>query len=91
MAATEDFFKGLFETALGPEEVLVRVRIPLRKNTRASYHKFSHPASGYAVVGVAVVLHMKGERCTGGRIAVTGFAEKAFRAKRLVKLIEGVL
>lgn len=79
--AAEDFFKGLFETALGPEEVLVRVRIPLQKNTRASYQKFRHPASGYAVVGVAVVLRMKGERCIGGRIAATGFAEKAFRMK----------
>jgi carbon-monoxide dehydrogenase medium subunit len=72
--AAGDFFRGLFETVLGPEEVLVRVRIPVQNGTRASYRKFRHPASGYAVVGVAVVLHMKGDRCTGGRIAVTGFA-----------------
>jgi carbon-monoxide dehydrogenase medium subunit len=87
--AAEDFFKGLFETDLGPEEVLVRVRIPLQKGARASYRKFRHPASGYAVVGVAVVLHMKGERCIGGRIAATGFADHAFRAKAAEAMLAG--
>jgi carbon-monoxide dehydrogenase medium subunit len=79
--AAEDFFKGLFENDLGPEEILVRARIPLQNDARASYRKFRHPASGYAVVGVAVVLHMRDARCIGGRIAVTGFADHAFRAK----------
>ena len=55
---------------------------------RASYRKFRHPASGYAVVGVAVVLHMKGERCAGGRIAATGFADHAFRAKAAEALLD---
>jgi aerobic carbon-monoxide dehydrogenase medium subunit len=87
--AAGDFFRGLFETVLGPEEVLVRVRIPLQNGTRASYRKFRHPASGYAVVGVAVVLHMKGDRCTGGRIAVTGFADHAFRAMPAEAMLAG--
>src|SRR6202790_3158561 len=87
--AAEDFFKGLFETDLGPEEVLVRVRIPLQNGARASYRKFRHPASGYAVVGVAVVLHMKGVRCIGGRIAATGFADHAFRANAAEAMLGG--
>jgi carbon-monoxide dehydrogenase medium subunit len=87
--AAGDFFRGLFETVLGPEEVLVRVRIPVQNGTRASYRKFRHPASGYAVVGVAVVLHMKGDRCTGGRIAVTGFADHAFRAMPAEAMLAG--
>jgi carbon-monoxide dehydrogenase medium subunit len=87
--AAEDFFKGLFETALGSEEILVRVRIPLKNGARASYRKFRHPASGYAVVGVAVVLHMNGERCIGGRIAATGFADHAFRAKVAEAMLAG--
>ena len=87
--AAEDFFKGLFENDLGPEEILVRARIPLQKGARASYRKFRHPASGYAVVGVAVVLHMKGERCIGGRIAATGFADHAFRAKGAEAMLVG--
>lgn len=74
------FFKGLFETALRPDEVVVRVRIPVGGQRREAYRKFRHPASGYAVVGVAVVLHDEGPRCSGGRIAITGFADRAFRA-----------
>src|SRR5262249_45823875 len=69
--AADGFFKGLFENDLGPEEILRQVRIPRRQGTRASYRKFRHPASAYAVVGVAVVLHMQGNLCIGGRIGLT--------------------
>jgi aerobic carbon-monoxide dehydrogenase medium subunit len=87
--AADGFFKGLFENDLGAEEVLMQVRIPGRQGTRASYRKFRHPASAYAVVGVAVVLHMHGNTCTGGRIGVTGFADHAFRAKSAEALLAG--
>jgi carbon-monoxide dehydrogenase medium subunit len=87
--AADSFFKGLFENDLGQEEILTRVRIPRREDTRASYGKFRHPASAYAVVGVAVVLHMRGDTCTGGRIGVTGFADHAFRAKGAEGLLAG--
>jgi carbon-monoxide dehydrogenase medium subunit len=87
--AAEDFFKGLFETALGHQEILTRVRIPTRQGTRVSYRKFRQPASGYAVTGVAVVLFMQGDRCTGGRIAATGFGDHAFRAKAAEAMLAG--
>jgi aerobic carbon-monoxide dehydrogenase medium subunit len=85
----DGFFKGLFENELDPQEILVRVRIPLKQGTRWGYRKFRHPASAYAVVGVAVVLHMAGQECVGGRIAVTGFADHAFRAKAAEALLAG--
>jgi carbon-monoxide dehydrogenase medium subunit len=87
--AADGFFKGLFETALEPQEVLRRIRIPRRDSNRANYRKFRHPASSYAVVGVAVVLHMQGKVCAGGRIGVTGFADHAFRAKPGEALLPG--
>jgi carbon-monoxide dehydrogenase medium subunit len=87
--AADGFFKGLFENDLGPQEVLRQVRIPRRQGTRASYRKFRHPASAYAVVGVAVVLHMKRNTCTDGRIGVTGFADHAFRAKTAEAFLAG--
>jgi carbon-monoxide dehydrogenase medium subunit len=68
----DDFFVGLFETALGPAEIItaLRFRIP----DRAHYLKFPHPASGYAVVGVFVA------RFGGNaRVAVTGAGPNAFR------------
>jgi len=83
------FFKGLFETALRPDEIVVRVRIPAVSNRRGAYRKFRHPASGYAVVGVAVVLACAANRCSGGRIAVTGFSAHPFRAKAAEAALAG--
>jgi carbon-monoxide dehydrogenase medium subunit len=61
----DDFFLGLFETALEPEEIIVRLRFP--KPDKAAYIKFPNPASRYALVGVFVAK-------TGNtvRVAVTG-------------------
>ena len=83
------FFKGLFETDLRLDEIVVRVRIPAVSNRRGAYRKFRHPASGYAVVGVAVVLAYEAHRCSGGRIAVTGFSAHAFRAKAAEAALAG--
>ncbi|WP_316233458.1 xanthine dehydrogenase family protein subunit M [Bradyrhizobium sp. SZCCHNPS2010] len=83
------FFKGLFETDLALDEILVRVRIPVIPGRRVAYRKFRHPASGYAVVGVAVVVDFQAERCAGGRIAVTGFADHAFRASSAEAALAG--
>jgi carbon-monoxide dehydrogenase medium subunit len=87
--AAADFFEGLFATALRPGELIVAVRIPVRRGVRAAYRKFRHPASGYAVAGVAVVLRFERGACSGGQIAVTGLADCAFRAKRAEALLAG--
>lgn len=83
------FFKGLFETDLRLDEIVVRVRIPVVSNRRGAYRKFRHPASGYAVVGVAVVLAYEANLCSGGRIAVTGFSVHAFRANAAEAALAG--
>jgi len=61
----DDFFKGLFETALEPDEVISRVQFPLAK--KAAYIKFRNQASRYALVGVFVA-----KRPSEVRVAVTG-------------------
>ncbi len=76
-------------TALRPGELIVAVRIPLPRGVRAAYRKFRHPASGYAVVGVAVVLRYERGACSGGQIAVTGLTDCAFRAKHAEALLAG--
>lgn len=68
----EDFFTGMFETALNPGEVVVKVTFPVPK--RAAYQKFPNPASRYAVVGVMVA-----ETAHGIRVAVTGAGPSVFR------------
>ena len=74
--AGDDFFTGLFETALGEGEIVVSVSFPVPR--RAAYAKFPNPASRYAIVGV-----MAAETGTGVRVAVTGAADHVFRASSM--------
>ena len=78
--AADKFFTGLFETALRPGEIITSVSFPLTK--RAAYVKFRHPASRFALVGVCVA-----ESSGGVRVAVTGAASCAFRAKKMEKAL----
>jgi carbon-monoxide dehydrogenase medium subunit len=68
----DEYFKGLFTTALGPNELLLSVRFP--KPVRAAYAKLPNPASRYAIVGVMVA-----ETAAGIRLAVTGAGACAYR------------
>ncbi len=79
--AATDFFVDIMTTALEPDEVLVAVYIP-RPNPRAQfrYRKIRHPASGYAVVGVAAVLCLQDGIASEAAIAITGAAGRAFAA-----------
>ena len=68
----DDFFTGLFETALEADELVTRVTFPIPE--RAAYLKFPSPASRYALVGVMVA-----KTRNGIRVAVTGAGSYAFR------------
>ena len=70
--AADDFFTGLFETALEDGEIVVSVSFPVPR--RAAYAKFPNPASRYAIVGVMVA-----ETASGIRVAVTGAGDSVFR------------
>jgi carbon-monoxide dehydrogenase medium subunit len=63
--AADDFFTGMFSTALEEGEIIVRVSFPVAK--KAAYEKFKHPASGFALVGV-----FASKRGSEIRVAVTG-------------------
>ena len=91
--ASDDYFKGMFETALEPDEIITRVSFPLAK--KAAYMKFKHPASGFALVGVFV-----SKRSSEIRVAVTGAGsngvfrvqsfEEALKKRFSPKSIEGM-
>jgi aerobic carbon-monoxide dehydrogenase medium subunit len=74
--AADDFFKGLYETALAPDELITAVRFPVPE--KAAYIKFRNPASRFALVGVMVA--RTGQSV---RVAVTGAADSVFRAPAL--------
>ena len=74
--AADDFFTGIFETALEPAEIVTAVRFP--KPQAACYQKFRNPASRYAIVGVFVA------RTSGGvRVAVAGAGPVVFRVPEM--------
>ena len=74
--AADDFFKGLFTTALKDEEVITAVSFPVPQ--KAGWQKFKQPASRFSLIGVFV---SKGAQ--GVRVAVTGGGNGVFRAKEL--------
>ncbi len=88
--ATE-FFTGMFTTALRPDEILTRVTVPpLPARTGGAYLKFPHPASGFAVVGVAAVVTLDGRaRCERARIGITGVGPTAYRARAVEDALAG--
>ena len=80
--AADDFFKGLYETAIAPGELIVSVSFPVPQ--RAAYVKFKQPASRFALVGVFV-----SQSAAGVRVGVTGAKASAFRATDIEKALAG--
>jgi len=87
--SADDFFVDFLTTALEPAEILREIRIsPPQGRFGQAYQKVRHPASGFAVVGVAVTLSLDGGGvCQSAGIGITGVASKAFRAAA----VEGAL
>lgn len=79
--AADDLFVDLWTTSLEPDEVITELVLPLpAAGSIAGYRKYGHPASGYALVGVAVRLILAGETVTDARVALTGATSKATRS-----------
>ncbi len=71
--AASDFFTDLLETELREDEVLTAVDVPaIAESAGASYLKFEHPASGYAICGAAAVVDMDGGSCRSASLAFNG-------------------
>ena len=71
--AADDFFVGMFATALQPGELVVAAKVPATPaGTGAAYVKHRHPASFYAVVGVAAVVAVENGSCTSARLTIGG-------------------
>ncbi|MDP9275381.1 MAG: xanthine dehydrogenase family protein subunit M [Chloroflexota bacterium] len=86
-----DFFKGTFETALEANEILAEIRFPAPTGrTGGAYAKFAHPASGFAVTGVAAVVTMKSDGTVErAAIGVAGAAAAAYRATEAERALTG--
>lgn len=88
--AADHLFVDLWTTSLEPDEVITEVVLPIpASGSIAGYRKYGHPASGYALAGVAVRLDLDGDTVTNARVAVTGATSKATRASAAEAVLTG--
>ena len=87
----DDFFVDMLTSALEPGEILREIRInKTNGRTGHAYVKMPHPASGFAVVGVAANLSFNGEsECKSASIGITGVSSKAYRATGVESALTG--
>ena len=87
--AASDFFLDAFTTSIEPGEMIVEIEVPAEEQREGfAYEKVPHPASGFAVVGVAARVKKAGDRIVMARIGVTGMGARAFRALAVEKMLE---
>ncbi len=86
-----DFFVDILTTALEENEILTQIRFPaLAPRTGTAYAKFDHPASHYALTGVAAAVTVgDGGSIHQARVAVTGVGVKAYRAEGVEQALTG--
>jgi carbon-monoxide dehydrogenase medium subunit len=85
-----DFFKGLMETALGEYDLLTAIEIPVKQTGQGmAYVKFEHPASRYAVIGVAAAVSVKDGTCSSAAVAVGGLVPRPVRAAAVERALGG--
>jgi carbon-monoxide dehydrogenase medium subunit len=87
----DGFLEGAFSTGLRPEEILTEIRLPgPRDDAGSAYVSLQNKASGYAVVGVAVVVSSGGGNAIGSAtVALTGVGEVAYRARAVEAALAG--
>ncbi|HKC71215.1 MAG TPA: xanthine dehydrogenase family protein subunit M, partial [Terriglobales bacterium] len=84
-----EFFTGMFTTALRPDEIITEIRVPKTAGAGTVYKKFAHPASGYAVVGVAAVVRGSTAKIDEAAVGITGVGEIAYRAEEVETALRG--
>ncbi|MFT5194774.1 MAG: carbon-monoxide dehydrogenase medium subunit [Cellvibrionaceae bacterium] len=88
--SADKFFTGLFETALGEDELLTGVSVPAKAaGTGTAYAKLFNPASRYAIVGAAASMKMKGNVCESATIAIGGLVPASQRCASVEAALNG--
>jgi carbon-monoxide dehydrogenase medium subunit len=86
----DEFLVDTFTTSIESGEVIREVIVPVDgTGTGTVYQKAPQPASGFAIVGIAVRLRKAGDKIAMARIGVTGLSNRAFRATHTEKALEG--
>jgi carbon-monoxide dehydrogenase medium subunit len=86
----EDFFRGRFRTAIGPQELLTAIRLPAAgAQSRAGFHELSRRHGDYAIVGLAAAARAEGDRLADVRLAFFGVGSTPLRARRAEAVLSG--
>ena len=86
----DDFFTGIMSTSLAEDEVVSEIVVPASGRGQGSaYVKFAHPASRYAVIGVAALVSISNNQCSGARVALGGLLPHASRARSVEQALMG--
>lgn len=85
----EDYFFGMYATALEPKEIVTRVEIPSAADAAGSYAKKPSPSSGYAMVGVSALVEADGGTVTSARLGANGVLDHGVRLEAVEEAIEG--
>ncbi|WP_213284884.1 xanthine dehydrogenase family protein subunit M [Bradyrhizobium sp. sGM-13] len=87
--AANEFFAGIYETALTPQELLVAVELPLTpKNSTHFFHEFARRHGDYAIVGLAAQASIKDERFADLRLGFFAVGDRPLLAKSASKLVD---
>ena len=87
--AAKDFFKGIFETDLGPQDILTSVRVPKTGSAGWSYQKFHRRAIDWAIVGVAALVHRDNGTVSSASVALTNMGATPLRASGVESALAG--
>ena len=84
------FFGGLYETAIGPGEILVSVEVPkIATGWQSGFQEFARRHGDYAIVGLAAHVQVEGGRFGRGRLVFFGAGDRPVSAVRAAALLEG--
>jgi len=89
VVSLSDFFVGILQTAIEPNELLTEIRFPTPAGKKTSYQKLANKASHYAVVGAAAVVGVDGGKFTDVSVGFSGLAEIPMRFDQLEKALVG--
>ncbi|HEX2175937.1 MAG TPA: xanthine dehydrogenase family protein subunit M [Nocardioidaceae bacterium] len=87
--AADDFFQGLFTTAVGEDEILVEVRVPKYTGWGGHYEKFTRVAQQWSIVAVAAAVRVDGGSIADARVGLTNMGATPIRARAVEQALLG--
>ncbi|MFC5973282.1 FAD binding domain-containing protein [Halomarina salina] len=85
----DDYFFGMYATALGPDELLTRIEVPSAGDAVGTYAKKASPSSGYAMTGVAALVETDGDSVQSIRVGANGVMDHGVRLEGVEDALTG--